>query len=160
MTFMNHNHKNIVPRLCLFGCFFLLVSMSLPAHAARMGGMGKMRGGESVMMKSPEERAAEIAEKLSLSEIQQVEVIYLLENMFRQQSEYIKKTQDSEDLFRTEEMELMKAVREKSIEQVGVFLNDDQLAQLTELLNSRMNLLAGGRPSGGGGGDGRSFRSY
>ena len=46
MTFLNQNHKNIVLHLCLLGCFFLLISVSLPAHAARMGGMGKMRGGE------------------------------------------------------------------------------------------------------------------
>ena len=159
MIFITQNHSNIVPRLCLLGCFFLLVSMSLPAHAARMGGMGKMRGGESMMMKSPEERAAEIAEKLSLSEIQQVEVVYLLENMFRQQSEYMEKIQDSNQLSRNDAMVQMKAVREKTIEQVGDFLNDDQLAQLTELLNSSMNRQAGGRPSGGGGG-GRSIRSY
>lgn len=153
MTFMNHNHKKNVLSLCLIGCFFMLVSMSLPAHAARMGGMGKMRGGEGMMMKSPEEQVAEIAEKLSLSEIQQVEVVYLLENMFRQQAKCLKKTQDSDELSRTEVMGQMKAIREKTIEQVGDFLNDDQLAQLTELLNSSMNRQAGRRPSGGGGGD-------
>lgn len=159
MTSMNHNYKNIAPRLCLLGCFFLLVSNILPAYAARMGGMGKMREGESMTMKSPEERAAEIAEKLSLSEIQQVEVVYLLENMFRQQSEYMEKTQDSDLLSRTDVMGQMNAVREKTIEKVGDFLNDDQLAQLIELFNSSMNRQAGGRPSGGGGG-GRSIRSY
>ena len=145
MASLNHNHKNIVPFLYLFVGFLLLVSMIIPAHAARMGGMGKMRGGESMMVKSPEERAGEIAEKLSLSETQEVEVVYLLENLFRQQSEYIKKAQDSDELSRTEVMEQMKAAREKTIEQAGDFLNDEQLAQLTKSLNSGMNRQAGGR---------------
>ncbi len=74
-------------------------------------------------------------------------MVYLLENMFRQQSEYAKQAEESDEFSRTEVMEKMKAVREKTVELVGDFLSDDQLAQLTELLDSSMNRPAGGRPS-------------
>ena len=46
-------------------------------------------------------------------------MVYLLENMFRQQYGYMEKTQDSEQLSRTDFMGQMTAVSEKTIEQLG-----------------------------------------
>ncbi len=128
--------------------------------AAPMGGMGKMRGGGELKQRSPEEQAREIAMKLSLSENQQVEVVYLLENMFRHQADYLKQARDADELSRPGIMEHMTEVREKTIEQVGVFLNDSQLAKLLELLSPDMNRLEEGRRPASFGGAGQAFRDF
>lgn len=156
------NQKNIVLSiLCLVAGFFLVVSQSLPAHAARMrGNMGEMKGGDSMMIKNPEDQAMAIAEKLSLTEEQKIEVVYLLENMFKQQSAYLQQAKDYDESSRTEIMEKMKEARNRTIQLVGDFLNDSQLARLTELLHSSMKKQAGGSPSGSGGRGGRPLASY
>lgn len=149
--------KNRLTLLCILTSFLLITSQSIPTHAGRMGGMGKKGEGDKMMMKSSEDRVRQIAEKLSLTQAQQAEVVYLLKNMFEQQSAYLKQAQDSDKSPRAETMEDMKELRDKTIEQVGDFLNDSQLAQLTELLNSGMDRPSNGRSSAGSGGGGRSF---
>lgn len=67
-----------------------------------MGDMGDMKGPRSMIGSSPEEQAQQIAENLSLSEIQQIEMVYLLERMFNKQAEYMKQARTFDDLSRNE----------------------------------------------------------
>ena len=107
----------LFPVIVLTFILSLVVSMVLPTHAARPGGMGTMGSRGGMMINSAEERAAEVAEKLWLSEAQQVQVVYLLEYMFRQQFAYSKQARESDELSRTEGMENMKVLREKTMDQ-------------------------------------------
>lgn len=163
MNLLNQNKRNIlVPLLCVLAAIALMIFQSVSVHArGGMGGGGGMgmRGGEHSMIPSPEEQAMEIAEKLSLSKGQRGEVVYLLEKMFKQQSAYLKQAQDSDESSRTEAMGKIKKIRNNTIDLVGDFLSDDQLAQLTELLNADMKRPSEGRSTEGFAGGGRSSHS-
>lgn len=121
------------------------------------GGMGGMKEPGSMIGISPEKQAQQIADILSLSEIQQVEVVYLLERMFRRQAEYMEQAKTAEDQSRNEVLEKMQKLNRETLDLVGDFLNDTKLDQLTEMLNSDMkNPMEAGSKSGFGRG-GKTF---
>ena len=117
----------------------LLMGMSAFAQEAQNPpanqGEGQRRGG---MMQSPEQRAARLAERLSLTDEQKAKVQKIYEDS-------AKDMQGMQGASREERMAKMQATNDK----VKAVLNDDQKKKFDEM-QQQMRQGGGGRPQGGG----------
>ena len=138
--------------------FVFLVSIPFKAIASPNGGQGGRGPGPQMEDVSLEKIMASLTIKLQLNQGQVAEVRPIMKNYLNKSQELKQETKGDDQSFEgpNGNRTRIESLRQETVDQVSVFLNDDQYGQFMELVESltqkgKQNNSSEGRPSGGGG---------